>query len=64
MLLYSTVLGSFCNELADQIEITMLSELKTMVEIDLKAEQETIKNYRDRIRQAECAGELALSETL
>jgi bacterioferritin len=35
-----------------------------MVEIDLKAEQETIKNYRDRIRQAECAGELALSETL
>ena len=37
---------------------------KTMLEIDLRAEQETIKNYRDRIRQAELAGEFALSETL
>lgn len=37
---------------------------KTMLEIDLKAEQETIKNYRDRIRQAEAAGEFALSEKL
>jgi hypothetical protein len=35
-----------------------------MLEIDLKAEQETIKNHRERIRQAECAGEFALSETL
>ena len=26
---------------------------KTMLEMDLKAEQETIKNYRERIRQAE-----------
>jgi bacterioferritin len=34
---------------------------KTMLEIDLKAEQETIKNYRERIRQAERAGEFALS---
>ena len=37
---------------------------KTMLEIDLKAEQETIKNYRERLRQAERAGEFALSETL
>ena len=37
---------------------------KTMLEIDLNAEQETIKNYRERIRQAERAGEFALSETL
>lgn len=37
---------------------------KTMLEIDLRAEQETIKNYRERIRQAELAGEFALSETL
>jgi bacterioferritin len=37
---------------------------KTMLEIDLKQEQETIKNYRERIRQAERAGEFALSETL
>jgi bacterioferritin len=37
---------------------------KEMLEIDLRAEQETIKNYRDRIRQAEQAGEYALSEIL
>jgi bacterioferritin len=37
---------------------------KTMLEIDLKQEQETIKNYRERIRQAEQSGEFALSETL
>lgn len=37
---------------------------KTMLEIDLKAEQETIKSYRERILQAERAGEFALSETL
>ncbi len=37
---------------------------KTMLEINLRAEQETIKNYRERIRQAERAGEFALSETL
>ncbi len=35
-----------------------------MREIDLRAEQETIKNYRERIRQAEYAGEFALSEAL
>jgi bacterioferritin len=39
-------------------------ESKTMLEIDLKAEQETIKNYRERIMQAERAGEFALSEKL
>jgi bacterioferritin len=37
---------------------------RTMLEIDLRAEQETIKNYRERIRQAESAGEFALSEAL
>src|SRR5437016_9019862 len=37
---------------------------RTMLEIDLRAEQETIKNYRDRIRKAESSGEFALSETL
>ena len=36
---------------------------KTMLEIDLKSEQETLRNYRDRIRQAESAGE-SLSEKL
>ena len=37
---------------------------KTMLEMDLKAEQETIKNYRERIRQAERSGEFARSEAL
>jgi bacterioferritin len=37
---------------------------KTMLEIDLRAERDTIKNYRERIRQAERAGEFALSEKL
>ncbi len=37
---------------------------KEMLEIDLRAEQDTIKNYRERIKQAEQAGEYALSEVL
>ena len=37
---------------------------KKMLEIDLKSEQETIKNYKERIRQAEDADEFALSEKL
>ncbi len=40
------------------------SDSKTMLEIDLKAEQETIANYRERIRQAESEGEFALSQKL
>jgi bacterioferritin len=37
---------------------------KTMLQIDLQAEQDTIMNYRERIRQAEMAEEFALSEKL
>ena len=37
---------------------------KRMLEIDLKQEQETIKSYRESIRQAEHSGEFALSEAL
>ncbi|MDA4117185.1 MAG: ferritin-like domain-containing protein [Thaumarchaeota archaeon] len=40
------------------------SESKEMLEIDLRGEEETIKNYRERIQQAERAGEYALSEAL
>ena len=40
------------------------NDSKTMLEIDLRAEQDTIKNYRERIMQAERAGEFALSEKL
>ena len=37
---------------------------KTMLEIDLKSEQETIRNYRDRIRESKVQGINALSEKL
>ena len=40
------------------------NDSKKMLEIDLKDEQTTIKNYRERIREAEAAGEYALSEAL
>jgi bacterioferritin len=40
------------------------SDSKKMLEIDLKDEQTTIKSYREKIRQAERAGEFALSEAL
>ena len=45
-----------------QAEFT--NDSKRMLEIDLKDEQTTIKNYRERIREAEAAGEYALSEAL
>jgi len=32
------------------------SDSKKMLEIDLRGEQETIRSYRERIRQAEAAG--------
>jgi len=35
-----------------------------MLWIDLRAEDETVKNYRERIRQAEAIGEYALAEVL
>ena len=37
---------------------------KAMLEVDLRDEQVTNKNYRQRIREAEAAGEFALSEAL
>jgi bacterioferritin len=37
---------------------------KELLRFDLENEQETVANYRTRIRQAEAMGEFALSETL
>lgn len=37
---------------------------KAMLKFDLENEQETVRNYRQRIRQAEAIGEFALSEVL
>jgi bacterioferritin len=45
-------------------EAEYFQDSRTMLEIDLRAEQETLKNYRERILQAERASEFALSEAL
>jgi bacterioferritin len=45
-------------------EVESSKDSRKMLEIDLKSEQETVRNYRERIRQAEQAGEFALSEVL
>lgn len=45
-------------------EAEFSNDSKKMLEIDLRAEQETVKNYRERILQAERAGEFALSAKL
>ena len=45
-------------------EAEFSEDSKKMLEIDLKDEQKTIESYRERIRQAERAGEFALSEAL
>lgn len=37
---------------------------RQMLQFDLENERETIRNYRERIRQAEAMGEFALSESL
>jgi bacterioferritin len=37
---------------------------KDMLRFDLENENETIRNYRDRIRQCEALGEFALAEQI
>jgi len=44
--------------------VKMSKKPKEMLQFDLENEQETIKNYRERIRQADAMGEFALGETL
>lgn len=45
-------------------EVKMSDKPKEMLKFDLDNEMETIRNYRQRIRQAEAMGEYALSEVL
>lgn len=45
-------------------EVKMSDKPKDMLRFDLENEMETIRNYRQRIRQAEAMGEYALSEVL
>ena len=39
-------------------------DAKAMLEFDLQAENETIRNYRERVRQCEALGEFALAEQI
>ncbi len=45
-------------------EVKTSEDAKSMLQFDLENERVTIKNYRERIRQAEAMGEFALSEVL
>lgn len=45
-------------------EVRMSDDPKAMLTFDLENETDTIRHYRERIRQAESLGEYALSETL
>jgi len=44
--------------------VKLSKDPKELLRFDLENEQETVRNYRTRIRQAEAMGEFALSETL
>jgi bacterioferritin len=55
-------LGEYPVHEPETIEVS--EENEEMLWIDLRAEDETIKNYRERIRQAESIGEYALAEVL
>jgi bacterioferritin len=44
--------------------IEVSKENEGMLEADLRAEDDTIRNYRERIRQADALGEYALGEVL
>ncbi|WP_395740549.1 bacterioferritin [Prosthecobacter sp.] len=45
-------------------EVKVSDKPKDMLSFDLENEKQTIRNYRERIRQAEAMGEFALSEVL
>jgi bacterioferritin len=44
--------------------VKLSSDAKAMLQFDLDNERTTIRNYRDRIQQADAMGEFALSEVL
>ena len=45
-------------------EVQTSEDPKSMLQFDLENEKETIRNYRQRIQQADALGEFALSEVL
>ena len=55
-------LGAYPVHEPETVEVS--EENEEMLWIDLRAEDETVRNYRVRIRQAEALGEYALAEVL
>lgn len=55
-------LGEYPVHEPEKVEVSEDNE--EMLWIDLRAEDETVRNYRERIRQAEALGEYALAEVL
>jgi bacterioferritin len=55
-------LGEYPVHEPETVEVS--EENEEMLWIDLRAEDETVKNYRERIQQAESIGEYALAEVL
>lgn len=45
-------------------DVKVSDDSKTMLQFDLENERQTLKNYRERIRQADAMGEFALGEVL
>jgi bacterioferritin len=44
--------------------VKVSDDTKTMLRFDLENEAETIRNYRERVRQAEAIGEFAIAEDI
>jgi bacterioferritin len=55
-------LGAYPTHLPAPVEVS--EENEAMLWADLRAEDDTIRNYRERIGQADALGEIALSEIL
>ena len=47
---------------ADAQPVKLSDEAETMLRSDLENENETIRNYRERVRQCEALGEYAMAE--
>lgn len=48
----------------EPLKVETSNDSRKMLEIDLKAEQETIKNYGERIKQSQDAGEFGIASVL
>lgn len=55
-------LGAMPNATPNQVKIT--DDAREMLRADLDNENQTVRAYRERVRQAEALGEYALSESL